>query len=55
MKNLKKCFQYKQEWDKCSNLIFIKYYDNDDHKSYYEEMNICFDFYKKYNECLLQK
>lgn len=50
--SFKQCYKYKKKWDNCSNKIFIKYFDSNDNKSYYKEMNICFKFYKKYSECL---
>jgi len=47
------CFKLKAKWDECSNQILIKYFNSEDTISYYKEMNICFGFYKKYKECLL--
>ena len=46
------CLKLKAKWNECSNQIFIKYYNSEDTISYYKEMNICFEFYKKYKECL---
>ena len=46
------CFKLKAKWDECSNQIFIKYFNSEDTISYYKEMNICFEVYKKYKECL---
>ena len=46
------CLKIKYEWDNCYNKIIIKYFNSDDNKGYYEEMNPCFENYKKYIECL---
>lgn len=47
------CFKLKAKWDECSNKIYIKYFDSESTELYYKEMDICFEFYKKYKECLL--
>jgi hypothetical protein len=48
-----KCLNFKFNWNNCSNQILIKYNELSD-EEYYKEMNYCFEFYKKYKECLLQ-
>ena len=48
------CLKIKYEWDNCYNKIIIKYFNSDDNKGYYEEMNPCFENYKKYVECIIK-
>ena len=48
-----KCLKLKSEWDYCSNKIMIKYFHNSDNIGYYKEMNPCFEYYKKYIECMI--
>ena len=49
-----KCFEYKNEWDNCSNKIIIKYFSKDDSVEYYKKMVPCFRNYKKYIECMIK-
>ena len=49
-----KCLKLKSEWDYCSNLIKIKYFHSNDNKGYYDEMSPCFEYYKKYVECMIK-
>ena len=52
MDNIKKCYEYNLFWSICSNKLIIKYHNSTNYDKYYEEMNICFENYKKFSECI---
>ena len=51
--DIKDCLKLKLNWEICSANLVLQ--DYEDLNVYKNEMNICFDFYKKYKECYLKK